>query len=1036
MPGGKVRAIVLFLFFAPGFLLLASPAQCQQLPIRTYTTADGLPRNTIQRIFSDSRGSLWFCTGDGLSFFNGYEFITYHLKDGLPHPFINDIIEDRNGTLWVATNGGGVCEFHPYGASPSQSRFVVNKVGDTAYTNRVNNLYEDRSGNIWAGTDRGIFRLAADDPQRQFRPLDIELLKDSAVYSVTEDMEGAIWIGSNGYALVRLLPDGRVLRFTGAAKLRVVKTLLTDRQGRVWIGTSGPFAGEGIYVIYPEALSAVGESRRVPWRNLAKQDIDRPADGGLVLPTRAGDGCLLFSSRNQEFNTVVGLAESKRAGVWVITFGGVGEFDGRQFRIYTTAQGLATNELKTAAEDHHNNLWLATNEGGIRMTLNSFRRFGPDEGLKTDTPLLAFEDRAGNLIVHERTTRRTIYRFDGERFVAITPRYPPGVNYFGWGPGFGLHHRSGEWWLVTGAGLCRFPKCSVDELAHTSSRNFYTTRDGLQTNDIFGIFEDSRGDVWVGGGPALSRWDQKSETFRIYGESDGLPAVSGVNSFSEDRFGNLWISFYDEGIARYAGGRFTFFPTGDGEMVQRVRALHLDRKGRLWVGTDTHGVIRIDDTNAEQPAFHYYSMAQGLAANNISSITEDHFGRIYLSHPRGLDRLNPENGSIKHYSAADGLLNEIFSSYCDRQGRLWFSAVRGLYQFIPDDDEPGQSPPIFINRLRIAGHDREISRAGQVGVTGLELSPGQNQIEIGFFGLGFEAGESLRYQYLLEGAGQEWSSPGQQRLVTFASLAPGNYRFLVRAINVDGASSETPASFPFRILSPVWQRWWFIALVLALAGSLAYAFYRYRVARLLELERVRTRIAADLHDDIGANLTRIAILSEVAHRQLPETNSRLENPLTSIATIARESVASMSDIVWAINPRRDSLIDLVQRMRRLAGEIYAARNIDYQFLAPDATADLRLGADVRRDVFLIFKEAANNAARHSGCGRVEIELCLENHRLVLRIEDDGSGFDPSAANEGNGLLSMRRRAENLNGQLQIISGNRRGTLVLLKVPAR
>jgi len=216
----------------------------------------------------------------------------------------------------------------------------------------------------------------------------------------------------------------------------------------------------------------------------------------------------------------------------------------------------------------------------------------------------------------------------------------------------------------------------------------------------------------------------------------------------------------------------------------------------------------------------------------------------------------------------------------------------------------------------------------------------------------------------------------------------------------------------------------------------AYAFYRYRLARLIEVERIRTRIASDLHDDIGANLTRIAILSEVAHSQIHDNKPSIENPLSSIAQISRESVASMGDIVWAINPKRDHLIDLVQRMRRLASEVFAGRKIEFEFRAPESDDGLRLGADVRRDVFLIFKEAVNNAARHSDCSNVDIELRVERASILLTVRDDGRGFDTKASTEGNGLVSMKRRAEALGGDLWIESGEAKGTKIALRASSR
>ena len=210
--------------------------------------------------------------------------------------------------------------------------------------------------------------------------------------------------------------------------------------------------------------------------------------------------------------------------------------------------------------------------------------------------------------------------------------------------------------------------------------------------------------------------------------------------------------------------------------------------------------------------------------------------------------------------------------------------------------------------------------------------------------------------------------------------------------------------------------------------------YRFRVARLLEVANMHTRIATDLHDDIGANLTRISILSEVAKQQFGDGDERNGNPLSSIAEIARESVASMSDIVWAINPERDSLRDLTRKMRQHADEVFTLRDIDLEFNAPDQEQDLKLGVSLRRDLLLIFKEAVSNAARHSNCTRVVIDFSADSQRVSLRITDNGSGFDPQSESAGHGLVSMRRRAEKLNGSFEVDTTPRKGTTVSLSVP--
>ncbi|HZI48177.1 MAG TPA: ATP-binding protein, partial [Pyrinomonadaceae bacterium] len=241
-----------------------------------------------------------------------------------------------------------------------------------------------------------------------------------------------------------------------------------------------------------------------------------------------------------------------------------------------------------------------------------------------------------------------------------------------------------------------------------------------------------------------------------------------------------------------------------------------------------------------------------------------------------------------------------------------------------------------------------------------------------------------------------------------------------------------PAIITFRVLPPIWLRWWFLTLAALAVGFIVYTVYRYRMKRLLEVANMRTRIATDLHDDIGANLTRISILSEVAKQQFGNGHDKSRNPLTSIAEIARESVASMSDIVWAIDPQRDSLRDLVRKMRQHADEVFTLRNIDLEFNASEQ--DLKLGVNLRRDLLLIFKEAVSNAARHANCSRVVIDLTVDNGRLLLRLSDNGRGFDPTAESAGHGLISMQRRTQRLGGTYEIDSVQNRGTMISVNLP--
>jgi signal transduction histidine kinase len=294
------------------------------------------------------------------------------------------------------------------------------------------------------------------------------------------------------------------------------------------------------------------------------------------------------------------------------------------------------------------------------------------------------------------------------------------------------------------------------------------------------------------------------------------------------------------------------------------------------------------------------------------------------------------------------------------------------------------------------------------------------------------------------------------RTINYANLSPGRYRFLVQAVNSEGGMSENPATIKFTILPPVWLSWWFLSLCAVLMAAFAMTVVRFRRARrrereaaeaalrhsrderLRELEEVRRRIATDLHDDVGSSLTQISLLSEVARQRLEGKEAVVNEPLTLIARLSSELVDSMSDIVWAINPQKDHLSDLSQRMRHFASDVLTARQIELQFRTPDdeQQADIKVGANVRREVFLIFKEGINNLVRHSRCRAAAVEFRVEEEGLYLRMSDDGQGFEVRSKSWGHGLLSMQERCRSLGGLLTIESGIGVGTTLLLLIPLK
>ena len=307
-------------------------------------------------------------------------------------------------------------------------------------------------------------------------------------------------------------------------------------------------------------------------------------------------------------------------------------------------------------------------------------------------------------------------------------------------------------------------------------------------------------------------------------------------------------------------------------------------------------------------------------------------------------------------------------------------------------------------------------------------------VRIAFVPQWFASSSGVAYQYRLEGVDLDWKALSDHGAVNYVGIAPGTYALAVRALAADGMVSSRVATVAFRVVPPFWRRAEFLLFSTGLVIVTTYTGYRRRTRRLVEMANMRTRIATDLHDDIGANLTRVAVLSELIRRQKP--SPAVAAQLSAIAHIARESVSGMSDIVWAIDPERDRLVDVVRKMRAHAEETATDAALALGFDVSDAGLAPPVAMDLRRDVFLIFKEAVNNAARHAHCRHLAITVRSTRRALDLRIADDGIGFDPQRASDGNGLVNMQRRAQRIGATLSIVSAPGSGTTVRLTLALR
>jgi ligand-binding sensor domain-containing protein/signal transduction histidine kinase len=983
-------------------------ASAAQLPVKTYTTAEGLARNGVECIVQDPRGFLWFCTDEGLSRFDGYTFINYGAEHGLPNRAVTSLLISRRGVYWVGT-WAGLFRFDLNSAPPQ--KFEAVGLGKNGSALHVYALLEDPSGSLWAGTERGLYRLAGGETAWQ--PVDAGIATDSGGTQHAEallvDRRGLLWIGGVGSVYVHR-PDGRTMQYRDRRFARgTVAAFCEDRNGQIWASDLN-----ALYRLNPDA---------------------GPGDPIVSRTYTVTDGL--------PGNRIAALVQSSDGRFWTGGVGGLGEYVPAQdkFESYTVGQGLSDTNIYSLAEDGEGNLWVGTESmGAMKIARRGFTTYTLGDGLTSTRIASIFLDQAGELCAWNggQAQKLSLDCFDGKRFTSIRPEYPDTIHYFGWGSNqVGFQDHAGEWWVPTGQALCRFAKTKgARQLAGRAPKAIYTMRDGLAGNDIFRLFEDSRGDIWISKidttRALLTRWERATGVFQSYTAADG--PKSAPTAFAEDRSGQVWMGLYDGGLAVFRNGRFTLYDGADGVPAGMIVALYVDRAGRLWVASNHGGIGRVDNPTEAKPHFVPYTEAEGLSNNSVFSLTEDQWGRMYACTGHGVDRLDPTTGRIKHYTSADGLSRgEVRLVARDREGALWFQSSGGLSRLIPELEKPAAPPPVLIMGIHVQGVAQPIAEFGQSAVSGLVLRPNQNQLLIDFVGTGFAPGERLRYQYRLEGFDHDWSPPAELRAVNFASLRPGTYMFQVRTVNVEGAVSRRPATVAFSVLAPLWQRRWFLSAAAIALSLLIYSLYRYRLAQLLAVERIRTRIATDLHDDVGSSLSQVAILSEVIRRRIGEGDPEINAPLSRIGAISRELVDSMSDIVWSINPSKDKLYFLTQRMHEFANDVFLARDIQFEFRTSNREREHGIGADVRRQVFLIFKECAHNIIRHAHCTRVEIEVRVEGDGLVLRVRDNGAGFEPFGAMDGHGLASIRDRARRLGGRVEVAADGQ-GTAVTLEVP--
>ena len=986
--------------FIAVFVVLISgvqpPALSQVLPFRNYTSRDGLLSNYSLALCTDSRGYLWIGSNDGLTRYDGISFVNYTVADGLAFSRVTCLHESQRhpGTLWIGTNGGGISRL-------VDGRFTNYRVGTTLWSNSISTLAEDCTGRVWAATSEGVFffrdsafvRLPIAVP-RSDNNVALEA-PDSSIWIVTDRQIFSHSPQTNVTHVVPITPRGN----------GKFQACTVDRSGSIWLSTSSG-----------HILRVKGETvvESIPTGSDFHSFLTFDADGSLWAGIN--DGLLRISDPGEgplhrhatHYTAANGLKESPlvdgvidREGDLWLAYNSAGIAKLGDYSVATYPLGSATYapNNSTAVCDQNNHIWVCS-ENGLTEYWNdsaggwkSFRH-GETTMKSQDIPLSLCRDADGNLWVCQARGTIRQFRILGSAHRAsrlvLLKRFQPGVQFPNAVAMFLFCDDNGLLWCSMGDNRGVF---LLNPQLRTPYLRTYTTANGLPDMSVRAIYEDSHGNIWFGG------------------YAGGLSVLSAEEPLS---------------------ARLKLFTTEQGLPNNSIRSITEDSLGTLWVGTRYGGLAYLQDS-----VFHQVSLKDGLLSTAVWCMSHSSQDRLWVGTQLGIQSLDPIAHEFSTKRDWDG--DPVYACGQISNGTLWFVSTAGLVIYDSSRDRGNKlPPPIHVTRFEVNGVDFPTAGA-------FDLSSNQDNCSIEVTGISLHDERSLRYQYRLLGTTNEaWRPPGTDRTFVFASLAPGSYTFMARAVNASGMESSTPAILQFTILPPIWKRWWFIGGVV-LGFVLAAVFVvRLRVGRLLAIERLRSGIATDLHDDIGSGLTRIAILSDVAHTQLlsgqQQGGSRgseaaeVIGALEKVRTTARGLIETMSDVVWAIDPSHDSFERLVQRLRSFAYEVCEGKNIKLQFRTTDDVATVKMSSEGMRNVLLLVKEALTNIAKHSHCANAEVSLLVADRRLTVEIADDGRGFDPAAVHAGNGLGNMRKRTSAPGASLELHSGPEKGTHIVASFP--
>lgn len=963
---------------------------------------------------------------------------------GLSYSFVHSILVDKNGYLWFGLDGNGLCKYDGNSITNYTQR-------DGLLNNNITSLLEDDKGNIWIGSDGG---LSVFDGKNLTQYTKENGMPANAISSMYKDKKGNIWM--NSFEIGHICYDGKKFyQYANTAKLpmEIIFPLFTDSQNNVWFRTkSGLAKFDGRrFINFPiskksndsSGYKIIEDRKGFIWVGTTWNGIYR-YDGSKIIHYTDKEGL--------SGNSILSLTDDKYGTIWIGTrYNGINKFDGINFTKYSITEGMTSNVISQVLEDKAGNIWCSTEGGGVnKLNDNGFKEIINKEQLGNSRVRPVMKDEHGNLWFGTETGN--IYKYDGKditRYIINSVLQSEGLRSM-------LADKKQNLWFgfTDNGGLYKYDK---KKFLH------FTNSSGINASNIMSILEDRNGVIWLGTfGGGINRID--ANTFTYYNEKEKFASKS-VFAILEDKKGNLWFGTQGGGVVKYDGTAFLTFSEREGMYGRGITSIVEDEEGNLWFGTLGAGLCKFDGKS-----FTYFTDKQGLSFNDVWSLTEDSIGQFWAGTDKGLSLLIPQKNSInqlqKKYSIysfgfQDGLKGTDFNlhSVCiDNNNRIWWGTGKALITRDLNNVFVASTPSsLNLNHIEINGqfydfrniidsnnhnfsfsHVRPFTNYPQ----GLKLNYNQNHLTFHFSAIDWSAQDKIKYSFRLLGLDEGWSKPSDATITEYRNLSYGSYTLQVKAIGQSHIWTKI-ISYPFTIRPAFWQTWWFktsiiifASLLLLFISRLIYLTRLRKQKMILEkqlaVQYERQRISSEMHDDIGAGLSGVKLLTEITKTKLKDKDAK--NEIDKIYQSVSEISAKMKEVIWGLNTENDdltSLIYFIQKQTRALLENYPAQLL---IDIPEGFPDIKIRGEARRNIYLSVKEALHNIIKHAGADKITLSITC-NDKLVINISDNGKGINISVLDQsGNGLKNMQRRIENLHGVFH--AQNHNGTIITFEIPLK